>query len=560
MLTKEQIKTRLSSRIKNEYFNLTPKTETFIINDIELKDSIDYYTVGYSGISYCEKARHILLRKSKQHSCPMCGVNIPLNKNHCSKQCAARNPDRVTKTKKTNLEKYGAVTFTATEEGRKQISDNKSNLSHEEKEITNKKRRQTNIERYGVDAALQNPEKKQKAIDTWMTKYGVDNPSKNAAVIQKIKDNHKEPSPEVKLQQKINRFKTNFNNGDYHYDGSIPLFTEEDHHLEKTEMLYQCLNCGKEFYRKSLNITRCTHCFPYKKSVAEIELETFFADLGVDIKRNSRNVIKPLELDIVVEDRKIAIEYDGAMYHSFGNDTPYTKFNKKQEDKNYHLTKTKRCLEQGYQLYHIFENEWVDSTKRDIWKSILQSKLGFNKTIYARKCKISIINNGDKITFLNENHLQGDCSSYPNYGLIYDGELVALLTMSKSRYNKNYDWEITRYCNKKYHNVVGGFSRLLKSFRKNNTGTIITYADKRYSNGDLYRNNGFTELKDSPPNYWYFNFGKRQITLESRIKYQKHKLGSILDSFDASLTEAENMFNNGYRRIFDCGNKVFILL
>ena len=44
----------------------------------------------------------------------------------------------------------------------------------------------------------------------------------------------------------------------------------------------------------------------------------------------------------------------------------------------------------------------------------------------------------------------------------------------------------------------------------------------------------------------------------SRYKFQKHKLKHILNVFDESLTEWENMINNGYDRVWDCGNRVFV--
>ena len=37
----------------------------------------------------------------------------------------------------------------------------------------------------------------------------------------------------------------------------------------------------------------------------------------------------------------------------------------------------------------------------------------------------------------------------------------------------------------------------------------------------------------------------------------KHKLKDKLTNFDPNLTEFENMENNGYFRIYDCGNKVY---
>lgn len=35
-------------------------------------------------------------------------------------------------------------------------------------------------------------------------------------------------------------------------------------------------------------------------------------------------------------------------------------------------------------------------------------------------------------------------------------------------------------------------------------------------------------------------------------------MSKILDNFDENKTEVENMKSNGYFRIFDCGNFVFV--
>jgi hypothetical protein len=46
--------------------------------------------------------------------------------------------------------------------------------------------------------------------------------------------------------------------------------------------------------------------------------------------------------------------------------------------------------------------------------------------------------------------------------------------------------------------------------------------------------------------------------LISRIAAQKHKLKDILEIYDSSLTEYENMFNNGYKRYWNCGNGIWV--
>ena len=48
--------------------------------------------------------------------------------------------------------------------------------------------------------------------------------------------------------------------------------------------------------------------------------------------------------------------------------------------------------------------------------------------------------------FLEDNHLQGYANSKIRLGLYYNEELVSLMTFSKPRYTKNYDWELVRFC------------------------------------------------------------------------------------------------------------------
>ena len=49
------------------------------------------------------------------------------------------------------------------------------------------------------------------------------------------------------------------------------------------------------------------------------------------------------------------------------------------------------------------------------------------------------------------------------------------------------------------------------------------------------------------------------MILYTRDMFQKHKLKDLLETFDERLTEEENMFENDFRKIYDCGNIVFVL-
>ena len=101
------------------------------------------------------------------------------------------------------------------------------------------------------------------------------------------------------------------------------------------------------------------------------------------------------------------------------------------------------------------------------------------------------------------------------------------------------------------HECRGFPADLIRNFKPT---SIITYADRRYSDVSFYEKIGFEKLRESSPNYFYW---KGSSGLKSINMFQKHKLKDKLEIFDGNKTEWENMQINGYDRIWDCGNFVF---
>ena len=192
-------------------------------------------------------------------------------------------------------------------------------------------------------------------------------------------------------------------------------------------------------------------------------------------------------------------------------------------------------------------------------KSILLAKLGLLKNkIYARTCNIKNLSYNEVKEFLQENHLQADIKAKLNIGLFYNNELVSLLCLGKPRFNKNYEWEILRFCNKNYYLVIGAFSKLLNYFIENyNPKSIISYVDRRYGTGHSLKKLGFKLIGTSKPNYFYIKVG--EFVRYPRENFQKHKLAKRLEKFDESKSEWINMIENGYDRIWDCGNFIYVL-
>ena len=136
------------------------------------------------------------------------------------------------------------------------------------------------------------------------------------------------------------------------------------------------------------------------------------------------------------------------------------------------------------------------------------------------------------------------------------------MSFGRSRYDSTYEYELFRFANYKFTNIIGAASKLFKYFICNyNPNSIITYSDRRlFNTGKLYTVLGFTFSHNSPPNYWYFkNTGSDfNYKLYHRSSFQKHLLKDKLYYFDPNLTEWENMEANNYLRIYDCGNKVYL--
>jgi hypothetical protein len=256
------------------------------------------------------------------------------------------------------------------------------------------------------------------------------------------------------------------------------------------------------------------------------------------------SIISPNQLDIYIPSKKLAIEFNGLYWH-----------NELHVDKNYHLNKTELCEKLGIQLIHIFEDEWL--YKEDIVKSRLRNILGLTENkIFGRKCIIKEITPKESKEFLNKNHIQGSVNSKIKLGLYYEGELVSLMSFNHIRNNSNDNsYDLVRFCNKLNTNIIGGADKLLKYFINNyKPKQIISYADRRWSQGNLYEKLGFNFIHYSKPNYFYI-IGKNRKH-KSNFKYKL----LVKQGFDKNKKEHQIMIDRGIYRIYDCGVKKYELL
>ena len=281
-----------------------------------------------------------------------------------------------------------------------------------------------------------------------------------------------------------------------------------------------------------------------RSSKGQLEIVSYIKSLGVPVSENVALFSNAKQtVDIYCPDHNLAIEFNGAYWHR--DDI---------RDKRFHLNKTIECERQGISLFHVMDYEYWNHP--EIVKSMIAHRLGqTTNKIYARDCQIQSISPKESSLFQASNHIQSDASAKVHLGLRYKNELVAVMTFSTPRMNKNYEWELIRYCCKIGTNVIGGAGKLFKEFvRSFSPSSVITYANRRYSQGKLYQALGFSFIKDTEPGYIYTN----GVDYGSRMKYQKHKLSSLFPAhYNDSKTEVEIMKSAGYLRVFDCGHKVY---
>lgn len=422
---------------------------------------------------------------------------------YCSQKCATSCPDRVAKIKATKVQRYG----------------------EDYVEVIQSKSKQTNLERYGVEFPLQSesikdktsgftPASRQKARESLLARYGV--ASGNGGL---------DPELNATLIENVDRL---------HYTEKWSISAIAKHYGVTNSSVLRRLSGG---------VIR--HC----RSALEVKVVEFIKHHApqLEIVTNDRIILSPKEIDVWIPSLRVGIELHGNWFHSFRNGTP----------PNAHLDKTTQASNQGVRLIHLFQSEVEGSEK---WKDVILTALGLNTRIYARQLICKSIVASEAQQFLDNNHFQG-AGVIPKvaYGLYNGDELVQVMTFGSPRYSNNAEWELLRMATASGITVVGGASKLFKRFiADHNPKSILSYCDRRLFGGMVYSQLGFQLDHYSRPGYWYFHTNDVSQQLYHRAHFQKHKLSVLLEDFDPDLTEWENMSINGWNKVYDCGNSVWL--
>lgn len=319
----------------------------------------------------------------------------------------------------------------------------------------------------------------------------------------------------------------------------------------------------------------CTQCYKEKRSAPENELFAILTKLlppSSQIITSDRTTLSNnTELDIIIPDKKIAIEFNGMYWHSEAI----------LKSKNYHAEKSKLAKQAGYQLIHIWEDNWTDN--KDIVIRSLAHRLQashnllkvlpdidpmFAEKIYARKLTLSSAQGKEARAFWQENHIQGPVGSKYYFALKDDkNQIRALLGVGTTNHGSRKkpvigQWDIQRYATCGV--IPGGFTRLLKYAtselkRKGETVTHWTsFSNNDVSNGGMYLAAGFNLDKTQAPSYSYVGTPtKWQRSHRSNFTRQRFETDPNL-LYEENWTEHEAALANNLLRIYDAGKTRWI--
>lgn len=285
-----------------------------------------------------------------------------------------------------------------------------------------------------------------------------------------------------------------------------------------------CRKCARQIYKSEVAV------FEYVKSLVG----------ECNVIQNDRTILESgREVDIYVPCQRIAIEYNGLVWHS-------EKFNSGRMSL---LEKTLECEKNGIHLIHIFEDEWIGH--EDLVKDKLSHMLHMDSDkikIGARKCTVCEIGCDMARLFLEQYHIQGWASSSVYCGSFYDDNLIGVMSFLRE-YDGN--WNLTRFSSNIAYSIPGLASKLFSYFiKKYNPIEIKTFLDRRWSWSDInvYDRIGFKLDKTLPPSYCYTKGQKRYHKFGFRKQILNKKYGLPL-----TMTEKEMCEKIGFYRIWDCG-------
>lgn len=273
----------------------------------------------------------------------------------------------------------------------------------------------------------------------------------------------------------------------------------------------------------------CAKCAHYGPSKGEQQVFDYIATLDNTAMQSDRKLLgNRQELDIVIPAKKLAVEYNGVVWHS-------AKFG---TDRDYHQKKSEAAKRMGYRLIHIYSDEW--ESKQDWCKAFLRMQIvGPERKVFARKCRFSPVAPTTARDFHAEYHLQGTRSG-EHIGVYSGEELLAVATFRTG--------ELARWTVKFGVVIVGALSKVVKHYGRE----VFSFCDTGKHTGEGYLAAGFKLASEGVVSYHYTD----GYTRTNRQHFQKHKL--LKNPLAKGNTEQELAQSLGYYQIGGCRQAKYV--
>lgn len=554
----------------------------------------------------------------KQHykKCVICGKEFPVNKrNWKTKQCCSRpcleewykrtgkSEEMHRKAEETKRKRYydKGIVFNAPKKTRKCVICGKEfqpeaanqkvckdkhfkpccicgnsvevDIYNYDKDVTCSKEcryklvKRTSIKRYGVDNAAKSEFFKRKAVETNLRKYGVE-------YVTKCND--------VKLKSRktsLERYGTEYPNQSDYIKSKIKQTMQRRYGVNSYLETKECKEALREKCRNKYGVDYPTQSSKIKSKTINTCLNKYGVEwpcMTQEARLSSKHVVSNVNksfhdllsshgvestfekhignrsYDLCIESSKTLVEINPTVSHnSYIN--IYSGKIIDNPDVQYHLNKSKLAESHGYRCIHVWD--WDD------WDKVVRLVLPVSKRIYARKCKVVKLSKQEIDEFLNENHLQGTCKGQKvMLGLVYQDDIVEVMTFGTPRYNRKFEWEILRLCSSSGTSVVGGPSKMFSYFiHEYSPKSVLSYCDRSKFTGDVYRGIGMTLASEGGPNKHWFSSkpSERMNHITNNFLLQRGFDQIFGTSFGKGTSNEQLMLDRGYLPVYDCGQMRF---
>lgn len=363
------------------------------------------------------------------------------------------------------------------------------------------KEKATNLERYGVEWASQSEEIQDRVKKTNMERYGYERPTMAPEIKEKVTQSLLNRSDEEKEESNRKRETTCLEK----YGVKVAIASKEVRNkIEKTNM---------ERYGNP-------YPFDYEK-IKQTNLNKYGVEWGilVDKSRKSsgmvsninKNFVKKLELhNLTCEMEKYLSPYSYDICTRdilIEIDPTYTHFSTVNYDNGRHFKPKDPHYHQD-KTFCAWDNDyrcihvWDWDDKDKIVDLILP-----RTPIEARALMLKEVSIEETNAFLNQFHLDNSCDGQTvRLGLYGNDGLVQIMTLGVAKRDVDAEWEILRLCTRIGVEVIDGASRLFNHFVKEfNPSSVVAYCDNSKFTGKTYGDLGMSLRTLGEPRKHWFN-------------------------------------------------------